>query len=79
MRAGRIILVGAALGAVSLVTMGAVSIVSHVHPGSAEGAVTRVNADPDRQSAPDPTAPITPAEAAADRAYGWGPFRVVDW
>ena len=43
MRAWKIVLVGAALGAVSIVTMGAVSIVSHMHP---DASASRVAAAP---------------------------------
>jgi hypothetical protein len=77
LRAWKIIVVGAALGAVSIITMGAVSIVSHVHPGSGAPAVARVSAD--LNGPPASTTAIAPADAAADRTYGWGPFRVVDW
>jgi len=78
MRTWKIVLVGAVLGAMSIVTMGAVSIVSPGGPGrDGQALVASVSSDPD-----DPTAsaePITPGQTAVERAYGWGPFRVIDW
>ena len=74
MRAWRFALVGAALAAVSIIAMSSVSTASNVDPGSGEEAVA-VPATPDLNG-PDPG---TPPESAFERAYGWGPFRVIDW
>ena len=81
MRAWRIVLVGAALGAASIVTMGAVSIVSHVHPDASASrlAVWPAASHRDGQPIAALTAPITPGQTAVEREYGWGPFRTVDW
>ncbi len=76
MRARKIVLVGAALAAVSFVTMGAVSIVSHDRGSVAQAVATNAGPDRDVQRVAS-TAPITPADAISDR--GWGPFRTTDW
>lgn len=79
MRAWKIVLVGAALGAVSIVTMGAVSIVSHVRPDASAASVAAVPAASHRdgQRVAALTTPIRPAQA--DHDSGWGPFRTTDW
>ena len=77
MRAWRIAVVGAALVGVSIVTMGAVAFVHHGSDGRA--VIAHASADRNGQPISAVTAPITPAEAASDRTYGWGPYRVVDW
>ena len=75
MQTRRIVLIGAALGAVSVVTMGAASIVSPI--GSGAPVIAPASPAPNEQD--DSADPITPGQTAVERAYGWGPFRVVDW
>ena len=81
MHAWKIGLVGAALGAVSIITMGAV--IYHGSGTSEHAATTRAVHDRNSQSIIALTAPITPAQSsagtAAERDYGWGPFHTVDW
>ncbi len=77
MRARKIILVGAALGALSIVTMGAISIVSHDHRASGPQAVAANPVSERDAQRVASTAPITPADATSDRS--WGPFRTTDW
>jgi len=80
MRAWKIGLVGAALGAVSILTMGAV--IHHGSGTSEHAATARAMHDRNGESVIALTAPITPAPSAstaAERDYGWGPFRAVDW
>ena len=71
MRAWKIAFIAAALGAVSIVTMGAISIVPH---GSGKhGTVAQANPDPDIELAPS-----SYGVSAVERAYGWGPLRIDD-
>ena len=71
MRACKIAFIAAALAAVSIIAMGAMSIV--LHGSGKHGAVAQ--ASPDRDIEP---APSMYGLSAADRAYGWGPFHIDD-
>jgi len=72
MRAWKIAFIAAALGAVSIVTMGAMSIVPHGF--GKHGAVAQASPEPDIEPAPSMY-----GVSAAERAYGWGPFHIDDW
>jgi hypothetical protein len=90
MRVWRIVLVGAAVAAVSIVTMGAVEIFSIAGHGSMTAGHVGSNAlathatDAQRPRA-FLTDPIRPSESRHENSglsgseYGWGPVRTVDW
>jgi hypothetical protein len=72
MRARKIAFIAAALGVVSIVTMGAMSIVPH---GSGKhGTVAQASPDPDIELATSMY-----GVSAVERAYGWGPFHIDDY
>jgi hypothetical protein len=83
MRVWRIVLVGAAVAAVSIVTMGAVSIFSSTgHVAITAEHVGSTDAERPRAFLTDP---IRPSESRHENSglsgseYGWGPVRTVDW
>jgi hypothetical protein len=69
MLAWKILVIGAALVAMSIITMGAGSVAPH---GSA--VVAQTNPEPDLEPVPSRY-----GVSAAERAYGSDPIRIEDW